>query len=841
MTLDPEHIIERTQSVFVGRVSEINRLHEAFKYVKSGKGPHTLVLKGDSGVGKTRIVQEFFNLLSKQYDKQGNDGFWPDDLGRTNECLRINPEFPTYDNDSKMPFLWSGIRFSDPGRRNSGSGPEFAGWKKDLAILGVLFVASAKMEKGPLKIGLGEIKKTARHFLKNPKNLTEEAFSQLMELTGIPFISKLPSLFRALNKIFDQSNNIDRILEKKKAWRVSEAEIDLFRHVYDDLGSTNIPTVLVVDDAQWADSDFAIMVARLLDEAHTNTWPLLLIATCLPAPWYEAEAVVKQYGPLPGDPSWQEDWITQPNAGLLGVLVSKHAEVVEVECLKPVGEGPPALDEVLKAAFPGMHEAHRAILLEGAEGHPQHLHILIEEIASTQVWFEDNDLTKPLKPEVRFRDRRMPVEEALLDLSKTKLVDLIQHRLRKAEREVQAGISFGSHIGANFPAQLAQRLAGKYGSKVDERAIERAWRPHAFLERLGHPAAEHVYEFKARVYHAAANELLVSRFVSDIESLDLNLCFVLKELIENTSLWNSLDINIKQTVCRLVRERQCCDKIIDPRTFFIIEFQNFLNNSFLSREIPNIFERAKEIWHGPLDDLPSTDLLLICKSLTAAAALYASHIGNTSYLSEDFDNKCKKLLSDSLGMVCEIFDWAKNRLPMNDLDEIALLRDKMVVIANMYHRDYSYLGLLFETYNELISSYKRILESDLFKENKEYKNDFARILLQNSVLLYHHGNNFDAFQMASRGIELFDHLGDDAVERPVPGTLAALCELRLMIAEEIIRYVKSFEEIDESIKRNYDNFLERTADDVWVPPMSEAERRKLEGFREYLRSRPPKR
>jgi len=95
--------------------------------------------------------------------------------------------------------------------------------------------------------------------------------------------------------------------------------------------------------------------------------------------------------------------------------------------------------------------------------------------------------------------------------------------------------------------------------------------------------------------------------------------------------------------------------------------------------------------------------------------------------------------------------------------------------------------------------------------------------------------------MASRGIELFDHLGDDAVERQVPGTLAALCELRLMIAEEIIRYVKSFEEIDESIKRNYDNFLERTADDVWVPPMSEAERRKLGGFREYLRSRPPKR
>jgi hypothetical protein len=92
--------------------------------------------------------------------------------------LRINPEFPTYDNDSKMPFLWSGIRFSDPGRRNSVSGQEFAGWKKDLAILGVLFVASAKRDKGILKIGLGEIKKT-RHFLKNPRIWQKKPFPNL--------------------------------------------------------------------------------------------------------------------------------------------------------------------------------------------------------------------------------------------------------------------------------------------------------------------------------------------------------------------------------------------------------------------------------------------------------------------------------------------------------------------------------------------------------------------------------------------------------------------------------------------------------------------------------------
>jgi len=144
--------VDRAQSVFVGRSSEMACLRQAFEAVKSGQGPRLVVLQGESGVGKTRIIQEFFHALSTQYDAAEPGGFWPDRLGRHDESLRVDPEFPRCDNDAVMPFLWTAIGFSDPGQRNSSSGREFEGWKKkDLAPLGLLLIYSAKKNAGSYK------------------------------------------------------------------------------------------------------------------------------------------------------------------------------------------------------------------------------------------------------------------------------------------------------------------------------------------------------------------------------------------------------------------------------------------------------------------------------------------------------------------------------------------------------------------------------------------------------------------------------------------------------------------------------------------------------------------
>lgn len=66
---------DRARAVFVARKEELDSLLDAYKDVRAGSGPRMLALLGESGVGKTRLVQEFFGKLSTQYDKAGADGF----------------------------------------------------------------------------------------------------------------------------------------------------------------------------------------------------------------------------------------------------------------------------------------------------------------------------------------------------------------------------------------------------------------------------------------------------------------------------------------------------------------------------------------------------------------------------------------------------------------------------------------------------------------------------------------------------------------------------------------------------------------------------------------------
>ena len=144
--------VDRAHSVFVGRSSEMACLRQAFEAVKSGQGPRLVVLQGEPGVGKTRIIQEFFHALSTQYDAAEPGGFWPDRLGRHDEPLRVDPEFPRCDNDAVMPFLWTAIHFSDPGQKNSSPGDDLVtGWRNKLALLGLLLINSAKKNAGSYK------------------------------------------------------------------------------------------------------------------------------------------------------------------------------------------------------------------------------------------------------------------------------------------------------------------------------------------------------------------------------------------------------------------------------------------------------------------------------------------------------------------------------------------------------------------------------------------------------------------------------------------------------------------------------------------------------------------
>src|SRR5262252_3235476 len=106
-------------NIFCPRDAEMGMLRAAYERLeKIEAGPELVVLVAESGLGKTRLVQEFYNWLSTHKDGVGTKGYWPDALIRENNNLVINPRPQDCIAANPMPFLWWGIRLADPGRRN---------------------------------------------------------------------------------------------------------------------------------------------------------------------------------------------------------------------------------------------------------------------------------------------------------------------------------------------------------------------------------------------------------------------------------------------------------------------------------------------------------------------------------------------------------------------------------------------------------------------------------------------------------------------------------------------------------------------------------------------------
>jgi len=52
------------RKVYAGRAAELKALITSWEKVKSGGGPHVHVVRGECGMGKTRLVQEFYHHIT---------------------------------------------------------------------------------------------------------------------------------------------------------------------------------------------------------------------------------------------------------------------------------------------------------------------------------------------------------------------------------------------------------------------------------------------------------------------------------------------------------------------------------------------------------------------------------------------------------------------------------------------------------------------------------------------------------------------------------------------------------------------------------------------------------
>ena len=456
------------REVFAGREHEMSVLRDAWAAAARGE-PQLVAVIAESGFGKTRLAQEFFNWLSTHEDGIAGAGYWPDKLGWVGDNLRVNPELAECRPEHPMPFLWWGLRCPDPGARNQLTIDALGAHLPDLVphlepMLKARAATAVNEQWKNLAVKAGFALAGFVPFVGGAVSMAKDAIELVRDVRALPDpgADTGPSARDRLAAEHHRSL-VDSVLE------------DLSQLLADAPGRRRIPAVLLVDDVHWAGSEPALMelLGRLLQRAFTERWPLLLLLT-----------------------SWAKEWAEQRRVA--GATVPR----LVLDRLGEDGESwvelhldrAPDLSAVVAAALPGLDRRKRQAVLAKVDGNPRLLDEIVLALRRRRGLFvgrdPDGDLTEDGLREV-------------VGLT-YKLHDLVRDRLDTAPEAMRRALSLASMQSVQFTARLTEEVAEALAAGPAAAALREAEDPWCLVRGVDLDLAE----FVQRVYHEVAAEQL---------------------------------------------------------------------------------------------------------------------------------------------------------------------------------------------------------------------------------------------------------------------------------------------------------------------------------------------
>ncbi len=482
--------------------------------------PQFLVLKGMTGIGKTRLVQELYRWLSLKVDlpsKGFASGYWPDLIINEATKERVNPIFDQRARP-EIPFLWLGLKFDEPAPLPKNATPEV-----------IQQLATADSGKA-LRDALPHLMPHAVNAIVKRDIRTIhgdwfwKGFGVFMTGIGmIPVVGSLaniPGWFKDLWELW--KGNQQKLAAAAKAQepvlisqQKSEQEaIDQFLNTLrlfldstqQDLStakSPQIPVVLFLDDAHWGDPLTLRMVKQLWKEAHEKKWPLFVVATH----WDDEWDLHRQLPERPGTPLKMAHFQERIDPG------GRVGGIREIPvCGLPVEH----LREWVNATLPGLPDDQQNLLLHKADaaavdkdgnsvegGSPRVLEHLM------QLLLED--------PEDAFVGGNIqgPIKDGFVQWIETELSDLndiIKRRFAKLPREVRHALGWSSEQGRRFLCEINQAIAKQIIDGPDEDqalvAIRQAETPHHWIDaipqRFQGESRYNLCEFRSNVFREVA-------------------------------------------------------------------------------------------------------------------------------------------------------------------------------------------------------------------------------------------------------------------------------------------------------------------------------------------------
>jgi len=452
---------------FFGREQELAWLRSQFDAATSrdgdGKfaGPRLAVILAETGLGKSRLVQELYLRLARdeRWDPP-EANYWPDAYGDVGAQLRVNPDMHGHQPGGPPRYMWLGVRWQPTDRRNVDSRSALPDLRSEIGVhmsiidrhRDLMSTALRRAAQAAKKQGVGEF--------------VGQVADAMLPFGGLA-LKLVSGAKQAIADRISESRSYDRVAEERNT-DISEDLLECFEALLQ--GRHAVPAVLWLDDAQWIDAQAQQFVQRLWAQAQRRRWPLLIVAT-----------------------HWEREWrelVRAGEASRTGTLAALAGhEGVHLLHLPPAGDA--VLSQHLLSRLPGLAPGQQQMLLQKAAGNFLTMTENIADLCNETMNFVNDDLAAALSAE----------GEEFVATWESERSRRVEQRFKSLRSNVKNLLGWSSRLGVRFLHGVVADYATRIAQQPDgAQTIEWCVDPGVILGAPGRLTRE----FRDRAFHVVA-------------------------------------------------------------------------------------------------------------------------------------------------------------------------------------------------------------------------------------------------------------------------------------------------------------------------------------------------
>lgn len=276
---------------FFGREELMSDLLNIWNKINDS-GPQFIILKGEPGAGKTRVLQELFHQISTTSDP---DGYWPDNLQVDGKNLKVFSANPKEESKKQIPWLWFPLRFQAVTERNNS---EVDGALSDASEMSKPHIDKAIHQEGLIayvRSKINDVLSSMGELAVGNLDVVPELVSSTADAGGV-----IASVCKGLVKHYKATHD-------SATKTTHESNLDMSAQLVRGLTKlldrkSPMPVVLVLDDLSFLNDNGSsnVFLHKLFQEVKKRggKWPLIVISTVHPLQWKTNDNSVEHAGQI---------------------------------------------------------------------------------------------------------------------------------------------------------------------------------------------------------------------------------------------------------------------------------------------------------------------------------------------------------------------------------------------------------------------------------------------------------------------------------------------------------------------------------------------------------------